>query len=518
MKVSKQSYVRYLMPENMTKKHFLDSLKKSFVVNEVISKTETFSIIESFSWDLHKNRLMAIQHQNNNISLWNEQDLLDPDLSMDIGKINCQAKFWWDFPDSPARNILQDILKLRALYPVYHGLLKIEQFNLEDNDGKILVFCQLISIADPSKPRTYLMRQAKLIPVTGYTNENKYAIERLKELGGFKPKLPPLDSLLSAIGVTPQPFTIKPVLSISPDMPAREAASYIIAIMMEKQRLTEAGIIKDIDSEYLHHYRVALRMIRAAIVQLKEVFPEKEVVLLKQRFGSLAKETNYLRDIDVFLLDKNRYMNFLPESLRNGLLPMFSDFEISRVKEVKRISSWLSGKIYQQEMSELQSLFEKGYSTIETQWSERPSIELAVKKIQKRYKKIQIASTQITQSTPDEGIHSIRIECKKLRYLLYFFGNLFNKKQVKVAEKHLKSLQDKLGIFNDLAIQGEFLENYLNETEHKQKKDMMLIAALGGLISTLYTMQMQERNQCINELVIFSNTENRQLFKETFNH
>ena len=141
---------------------------------------------------------------------------------------------------------------------------------------------------------------------------------------------------------------------------------------------------------------------------------------------------------------------------------------------------------------------------------------MAVNKIQKRYKKIQKAAAKITPDTPDENIHSIRIDCKKLRYLLYFFGNLFNKKQVKIAGKHLKSLQDTLGIFNDLSVQGEFLEGYLDKIEHKAKKDVLLIASLGGLIATLNTLQKQERENCIRELAIFSNKENRSLFQETF--
>jgi uncharacterized protein YoaH (UPF0181 family) len=97
--------------------------------------------------------------------------------------------------------------------------------------------------------------------------------------------------------------------------------------------------------------------------------------------------------------------------LADGLLPMFEDFENDRVNEVKRIAKWLSSEAYNKEIEELQALFAKGYSAGETQWSERPAIELAVSKIMKRYKKIQKAALKITHDTPDEDIHSIRIEC-----------------------------------------------------------------------------------------------------------
>ncbi|MCU7800839.1 MAG: CHAD domain-containing protein [gamma proteobacterium symbiont of Lucinoma myriamae] len=516
MKSSKISDTRYLLPDNMTKKHFLETLKSCFVVKQIASSSEKFSILESFDWGLYKKNLLAIRHEDQAISLWNKDNLFDIESAQKIDNINANSRFWWDFPDCQAKEILKPILDLRSLSPIYKGVLKIEQFNLQNEAGKILVFCQLMSIYKPEQPRTPIMRQISMTPVTGYAKENGQAIELIRDLGGFKASLPPLDSLLGAIGVSPQPYTVKPQIELLSTMPARSAVSSIIAIMIEKQRLTEPGIIKDIDTEFLHHYRVAIRMVRAAIAQLKDVFPQQEVPILKQRFGDLARETNKLRDLDVFILDQERYMNLLPKSMRNDLAPMFNDFQQNRQTEAKRISRWIGSKTYRNEINELQSLFENGYSAMETLWSEKPSIELAINKIQKTYKKIYKAAIKITHTTPDEDIHRIRIDCKKLRYLLYFFASQFNKKKIKIVGKHLKSLQDTLGIFNDLTVQGEFLKNYLYQLEHKPKKDIMLIASLGGLISTLYTMQKQERDKCINELAIFSNDENRQLFKETF--
>ncbi len=517
MKLSKIRQSHYLLPDNMTKKSFLDTLGQEFIVKQVENTFEKMAILDSFEWALYEHRILALRHDNQRISLWfNEEDILDPDEARTIEGINARTRFWWQLTESPERDILKKLLNLRAMYPLYEGLLRTEQFNLMDNDGKILVFCQLLTISRPENSRRSIFRMARLIPVTGYKAQSKQASKLIKSLGGFMPRLNPIDSLLSALGVTPKPFNIKPRLDLDPQMSSREAASVIISIMIDKQRQTEPGIIKDIDTEFLHHYRVALRMVRAAIAQLKEVFPLQDVIELKQRFGALASETNHLRDLDVFILDRERYMALLPPGLRDGLLPMFNDFEQSRTVEVKRIARWLASRAYKQEITELEERFANGYSTLETHWSEQPIINLAVTKIQKRYKKIQKAAAKITHDTPDQDIHDIRIDCKKLRYLLYFFGSLFNKKQVKIAGRHLKVLQDHLGIFNDLSVQAEFLENYLDETEHKSKKDIMLIASLGGLISSLHTMQLQERKRCIDALAVFSNKENQRLFKETF--
>ena len=516
MKSSKNSDTYCLLPDNMTQKSFLDTLKSEFIIKQLENIREKFSIVENFEWTLYKERLLAVRHENHSISLYNEDSIFDSEAAQTINELNAGSRFWWDFSACDATEQLKPLLKLRSLEPVYKGILKIEHINLQDNDGKILVFCQLISIYKPERPRTPIMRQIKISPVTGYTAENKRAIELIKSLGGFEPSLAPLDSLLGALGVIPKPYSVKPQIMISPETPARNAVSQIIATMIEKQRLTEPGIIKDIDSEFLHHYRVAIRMVRAAIAQLKEVFPTQDVLSLKQRFGDLARETNLLRDLDVFILDKQRYMELLPESMRNDLSPMFDDFQNNRQTEAKRISQWINSKAYKDEMNDLESLFRHGYSTMETQWSEKPSINLSISKIQKTYKKIYKAAIQITHETPDAYIHKIRINCKKLRYLLYFFGSQFDKKKIKIVSKHLKSLQDTLGIFNDLTVQGDFLKNYLYQLEHKSEKDVMLIAALGGLISTLYIMQKQEREKSIKELAVFSNNTNRLLFKATF--
>lgn len=516
MNPSKPTCARYILPGTTAKKDLIDRLERHFSVEETDSINEKLALLDSFEWGLHENDLIAFRYDNNNIKIWHAEALFDPDQAFLIENDNPQARFWWDFKAAPERDLLEKALDLRALLTISEGTLEIEEFDLQDANGKTTVFFQIVSFFGSVSTDTPLLFQVKLTPVTGYSDEYKQALELLEEAGGFKPSLNPVNSLLSAIGVTPDPYTVKPDLSIDALMPARAAANSIISQMIEKQRLTEQGIISDIDTEYLHHFRVALRMTRAVIAQLKEVYPEQDVANLKGRFGDLGRETNHLRDLDVFILDKPRYLTLLPDSLSDGLLPMFDDFEKERGNEVKRIGEWLLSAAYKEEIGELESLFKKGYPACETEWSEKPSIELAVSKIMKRYKKIQKAALQITSDTPDEAIHSIRIDCKKLRYLLYFFGSLFDKKQLKQAGKQLKRLQDRLGIFNDLTVQGAYLETYLDEIEHSEKKNIYLIAALGGLIATLYGMQKIERDNCINELHVFSAEENKRLFTHTF--
>ncbi|RKZ92709.1 MAG: hypothetical protein DRQ43_08790, partial [Gammaproteobacteria bacterium] len=179
MKSSRIRDTRYLLPDNLTKKHFSDTLKSSFIVKQTDSSSEKISILESFDWGLYKKNLLAVRYENQSISLWDADNLFDSELAQKIDDIDASSRFWWDFPDCEAKETLTPILNLRSLSNIFKGILKTEQLNLQGDDGKILVFCQLISIYKPEQPRTPLMRQIKITPVTGYTKENDQVIALL---------------------------------------------------------------------------------------------------------------------------------------------------------------------------------------------------------------------------------------------------------------------------------------------------------------------------------------------------
>ncbi len=144
-------------------------------------------------------------------------------------------------------------------------------------------------------------------------------------------------------------------------------------------------------------------------------------------------------------------------------------------------------------------------------------IELAKEHIWKKYSKVIKLGRKIESNTPDEEVHSLRIEGKKLRYLLEFFASLFPEEDIKVIIKHLKMLQDNLGNFNDLYVQQESLKKFLSETDigYDQSKQKTLAAA-GGLISVLYQQQISVRKKFKENFNEFSDKETTSLFKSLF--
>ncbi len=68
---------------------------------------------------------------------------------------------------------------------------------------------------------------------------------------------------------------------------------------------------------------------------------------------------------------------------------------------------------------------------------------------------------------PDEAVHQVRIQCKKLRYLVEFFSELLPAEETEHIEKQLRRLQNTLGLFNDYSVQQRSLLSYW---ERKRKE------------------------------------------------
>ena len=100
----------------------------------------------------------------------------------------------------------------------------------------------------------------------------------------------------------------------------------------------------------------------------------------------------------------------------------------------------------------------------------------------------------ITPSTPDAKLHRLRIDCKKLRYLLEFFRDLYEPTEIGKVIGALKGLQDNLGDFNDLTVQQGAMERFAEELKAAGAPAVALLA-LGQLIANLAGRHDEERRR-----------------------
>ena len=145
-----------------------------------------------------------------------------------------------------------------------------------------------------------------------------------------------------------------------------------------------------------------------------------------------------------------------------------------------------------------------------------PSKTLARRRIAKQFRRVIKDGKKILGSDEDEPIHQLRIDCKKLRYLMEFFASLFPKKKIGKLIRQLKSLQDELGLFNDLSVQQAYLVNIAEVLPADDAQAKLGLVAVGSLVEKLAREQEAMKPGLSDAFSDFAADPNRALFRQLF--
>jgi len=400
---------------------------------------------------------------------------------------------------------LGKLIGVRKLQLVASERLQTSNVTIRDKETKLVLRLEVMKGEDCCF--------VKLRAIRGYEKVAHRVRSLLVEQGAKLDERPLARLLLKASNFSLSTYTAKPEFALNPMMPSREAVRSMVSGMLSIARENEAGVINDgDDTEYLHDYRVCLRKARSLISLLKEVFPAEVQQDLKQRLGDVARRTNELRDLDVYLLEQDRYAKLIPASLGSGIPVMFEDFKKTHEKAYSSVCRWFNSKPYDQEMQSLLAFFSAADDVPVTDASEQPIKSLVTRKILKRYRNICKLGLAITPETQDAEVHELRIEAKKLRYLLEFFAGLYQARKIKQLVSRLKVLQDNLGRFNDFSVQQDSLNTYLQG--HQTNAEMA--KSIGALLMVLAQKQTEERSHVEERFAGFANQVTANLVHELF--
>ncbi len=418
-----------------------------------------------------------------------------------------QGKFLADLPDGPVKVALTGFPKLRALTPLGEG-------KLSRSDILVLDEVQKTQVRGSSLTLQTANGQAVLFRIEAMRGYER-TFGRIRDaLAGGETNVAAAAKFLF---LDAQIYEAKPSVSLGKTEPAIDAAVDIIKTFLMVARQNESGIVADTDTEFLHDYRVSLRRVRSVLSLFKGVFSDAQTTLLKQEFSDLMAVTGRLRDLDVYLLEKDKFYNLVPSDLHSGLTQLFNRFEAERKREHSRLSRYLCQADYDARMQHLEFLFQDCTNLEPGPNAKLGAYDYARTLIWKRYRKVCKLARGITPTTPDEAVHDLRIHCKKLRYLMEFFGPLFDKTAFKTIIKPLKRLQDNLGLFNDCSVQQAALLDFVaQQTSRTGQANAELSMSVGGLIAVLDQKQKHERTRVIANFQHFDSAEVRRLSRSLF--
>lgn len=419
-------------------------------------------------------------------------------------KARCTAsKFWWDLPEGELQQRVRKLLGFWSLDEVARLSIVETALVFRNEDEKIVSRASLRAWGSgEGEVRTIEWR-----PLRGYDAETEKLIRVLQELGAQPCEGTDLRSIVLAQGFVASELSLKGPYGIDAKQ-ASEAAVRLMGLeMFDQARLFEAGMLEDRDTEFVHQYRVSLRKLRSLISLMKKALPEGEAEALKAQLAKLASATGTLRDLDVFLLEQRQYQALLPANYHAGFAALIKAVERDRKKALQATRKGLQAASYETTCARLRKRLSAKPKFL-TAMGAKPVQAVASQKILARYNKIGDMAAALGPHSPDDDVHEIRIECKKLRYMLEFFAELYPAKHSKPLIQALKALQDLLGQFNDYAVQQIFLAHYAADGDQA--------AAVHGLIAVLNQKQLHTRDQVKAALADFFKPEVSQGFHILF--
>ena len=487
-----------------SEKQLLDKLAENFKVEKDSPSTISVCILDDPDAAVSAAGKLLVKAGRNQWWLYHDEGIDK------VSRVSAKARFWWDLPDSALKSNLKELIDLRAVIPVGDINVSEQAFVTRNEDEKIVLRGNLTVVCRADQPSSNCLF-VELRSLRGYDKAFERTIELLQGLLADELDAVSMQAMVQHCGIGPEVAETKPGFGIYGEEPVELAVRQMSLQMLRIAKGNQQGVVDDIDTEFLHQYRVSLRKSRSLINLMKKAFPADIHQRLKTLLGDLAGCTNQLRDLDVFLLGRESYAQMLPENFQAGFDQLFRMIAQDREKARKSV-----GKVFQStdhantfrevfEILEQEPLYENAFAS-------QPVLEAASKKIIRRYQRIVAMGVKMDDKTPDEEIHELRIECKKLRYMMEFFAELFPKKAIKGLIKTLKKLQTILGDFNDYSVQKEFLADY----EKKHKRSVELSAAINGLIAVLHQKQLHERTWVQQAFADFNQDAVREKFSELF--
>lgn len=502
--------LHFLLLGSITTEQFIDALSSKEELQETVRQAAKKIYYDSFDWRLYLADIVCTVVQGARTQRFSLA-VLQTGALLAEANIPLVPVFANEIADTNIQRILAPVLEMRALLPVLTQDLTCYEWNILDKRQKIVSRLRVEAFETQTVVR--------LLPLRGYAKAlSKWseALQKEFDLQAVSPQLYS-DALRQQYERTGH-YSYKLNYRIAASMRADVASKQILSQLADVIKNNEHGVIANIDSEFLHDFRVAIRKTRSALGQLKGIFPKSAVQEFRDYFSWLGQLTGPCRDLDVYLLNFADYKNSLSAAMRDDLNPLY-DFLIDKHRQVQReLSEHLQSPRYKKGLVDWERFLRQ--TTSENDAGETPSGAMPIKdfaahRIWRVYRRVLREGCAIDENSPPEDLHELRKTCKKLRYLMEFFQNLFPTETIALLIRTLKTFQEVLGNFQDYQVQEEHLKHF-GEEMRSAGVSVATFLAMGVLIQHLDDLRCEARADFAERFADFQNAEHREAFAALF--
>jgi CHAD domain-containing protein len=254
---------------------------------------------------------------------------------------------------------------------------------------------------------------------------------------------------------------------IKPDDPMSEAGRKTFRFQYLRMIHHEPGTRLGEDIEALHDMRVATRRMRAAFRVFGDYFDPKVISPHLKGLKRTGRALGAVRDLDVFRVKIQDYLNTLPTSQQSSLDGLLNALEEQREIARERMIAYLDSRKYSRFVERFGEFVESegmGSLPVALNGGEpRPYRVRHVAPMAIHERLAHVRAYDEWVSIPDPPLarlHALRIACKRLRYTLEFFRETLGP-DAKTLIDEIVVMQDHLGDLQDAVVASGILRDYL---------------------------------------------------------
>jgi CHAD domain-containing protein len=419
-----------------------------------------------------------------------------------------------DLPAGPVRDRIVKLASPRALLPMATATGTVSVTRLLNADGKtvarLTVDHSAVTRADQAVP---LPARLSITEVRGYPGQARKAARLLAGLPGVSPaEHSAFLEALHALGRHPGDYSNGVAAGITAQMPASVAVATLLLGLLDTLERNVDGVLHDIDTEFLHDLRVAVRRTRSAIKLLGDVLPDGLAAPYAAEFKWLGDLTTPTRDLDVFLLGFDAMAKQLVAASPADLEPFRAFLARRRAREFRRLAAGLRSARFRAVTDDWRK------ALLETQGGHArrrglTADDLAVARAGRVFRKVAAHGAAITDGSPPESLHDLRKRCKELRYALEFFAPLYDPVLYRTILGDLKALQDCLGEFQDSQVQREEIGALADGMLAERAAPAATLLAMGEIAANLAQSQAEARANFTRRFTAFAGPAGQQRFR-----
>jgi len=268
---------------------------------------------------------------------------------------------------------------------------------------------------------------------------------------------------------------------ISPDNTMSEAANKLLLFHLQRMMQHEPGTREGEDAEELHDMRVATRRMRAALRVFADYLDAAEYKRFLKQVRTTGRELGAVRDLDVFRIKTQKYIDSLPPEEQSGLDPLMEAWAAERERAREELMAYLDSARYQRFKERFeQFLRTPGAGAGRAFGAAGEPLPTRVGDVLpgilfERLASVRAFDQLITRpDAPLSRFHELRIASKGLRYTLEFFQEALGPESKPLIET-TKVVQDHLGDLQDAVVTCDVLLGFLGSgtwgPPHSTKKD-----------------------------------------------